>query len=137
MQAIIKKYENLHDQIVKAVTPSAATFDNVIRPLAELQNEVQGEIAVIDMLQYGSADLDTQEASCKAHQLWQEAEAAWRGRADLFRLISAVQDKDEFLDHESKLWVKQELLEYTLLGYGTLNPDEIEEVARKKQPSVL
>jgi metallopeptidase MepB len=77
MHRIINKYNAIRTQILQTTTPSTATFSNVILPLVNVENAVQGELAMIDMLQYGSPSLETQGAFDEARKLYLKASALW------------------------------------------------------------
>ncbi|KAJ5535429.1 Peptidase M3A/M3B [Penicillium freii] len=59
MQRIINEYNTIRALILQAVTPTTATFNNVMLPLVQVENAVQGELGMIDMLQYRSPSLAT------------------------------------------------------------------------------
>ena len=48
----IEDYRKLIDNITETIDVSTAFFENVIRPLVELENVQAGEQAVIDALKY-------------------------------------------------------------------------------------
>lgn len=61
MERILSQSKQLQDAIVQTVTPSTATFANVMQPLAQLDNDTTGDLGVIWMLQYAAPDKATQE----------------------------------------------------------------------------
>ena len=132
MKRILAKFAALHDELVRTVTPLTATFDNVIRPLAKLDNTTTGELGVILMLQYAALDLATQDAVAQARRLYIEAEPSWAGREDLYVLLQAAQRSDEDkLGPESKLLLAETLLEYRLCGCGQLDKAGMEKHIRE------
>ncbi|KAJ5723575.1 peptidase family M3, partial [Penicillium malachiteum] len=124
MQKIIEKYNTLRAQITKDVTPATATFDNVMLPLAQLENAVQGDsdLGMIFMLQYGAPSLSTQDAVDKAQKLYVEAFAGWTSDEAFYQLLQAAREKPDFqtLDLESQHLLDKEILEYKHKGCGIL-----------------
>jgi len=110
------------------VTPITATFNNVMLPLAQVQNAFQGELGMIYMLQYGSPSLATQAAFNEARKLWLEAVASWKGDVSFFRLLQAASAHSDFymLDMESQHLLEKKLLEYKHVGHGILEDTELE-----------
>ncbi|PYI10955.1 peptidase family M3 [Aspergillus sclerotiicarbonarius CBS 121057] len=133
IQRIIAQCNDVRQEILRTTTPSTAIFDTVMRPLAEVENAVQGELGMLYMLQYGSPSLATQEAFNEARKLYVEAEASWRADAGFFKLLQAARDKSEFetLDTESKHLLEKELLEYKHAGHGLLDSSELDEYSRE------
>lgn len=77
MRQIISKYDAVRQNIVETVNLTTATFETVVRPCAEVENAVQGQLDMIYMQQYASPDPNTQEAFNEAQKLHIEAEATW------------------------------------------------------------
>lgn len=123
IRAVITEHEVLRESLVNTVTPETACFDNVIRPLAELDNATQGTISALHVLE----DVNGDAAAVEAGQRWRSAEARWRARADLHALVAAVAERQEPVDPpESRLWLERELLAYELAGHSRLGADGIE-----------
>ncbi|KAF7589491.1 hypothetical protein BBP40_004245 [Aspergillus hancockii] len=99
------QYNNVRKQILQTTTPLTATFGTVMYPLAQVENAIQGELAMVDMLQYGSPSLATQETFNEAHRLLVEAQASWATDEAIFKLLQAARRKPDFdlLDSESKI----------------------------------
>lgn len=70
MRRIIDEYNSVRAKILQTVTPDTARFENVMDPLAQVENSVQGTFVMIDMLQYGSPSLATQGAFDEAQGTW-------------------------------------------------------------------
>lgn len=130
--AIIAKYHAVRNEIVRMVNPSTASFDNVIRPLAELHNSILGDIETIYMLEDIGISKKSQAASIEARRLFLRAEAEWLARRDLFDLIKTVYEEQEDLDKESQLWLRQEFLEFTLSGHGRLDDPQLKQYQNGK-----
>ncbi|KAI4596305.1 hypothetical protein KJ359_005434 [Pestalotiopsis sp. 9143b] len=130
IKRILSRIKAVQDNIVETITPEAATFDTVVRPLAEVEDATCGEFRVILMLQYGAQDLATQDAVYQARKLYIEAEAEWTARDDLYKLFRAVKDRNEDIDDESRLLVSETLLDFERSGRGRLDKAEIAELSQ-------
>ncbi|KAJ9148665.1 Metallopeptidase [Pleurostoma richardsiae] len=125
MRNILREQAAARDAVVRTVSPSSATFANSIKPLIDVENRTQGEIAVIAMLRYASPDQAAREASDEAIGLLHEFESDFTAREDLYHIIKAVKDKAEDLDPESVKYLDQLLLDFTRCGQGRLSQDDI------------
>ncbi|PWY90980.1 peptidase family M3 [Aspergillus heteromorphus CBS 117.55] len=135
MQRIIDEFNIVRAQILDTTTPATATFDNTMIPLAHVEDAVQGEIAMIDMLQYGSPSLATQDAFNVAQKLYNDARASWTADAAFFSLLQAVRTKEQdfnALDPESQHLLDRELLDYHQAGHGVLSPTDLEIYLRRR-----
>jgi metallopeptidase MepB len=92
---ICEKTRNLLDNIVKEVTPETATFENVILPIAEDENESSLATRIIGFYQAVSTDSGLRDASSKAEEVMDEANIEMSMREDVFRLVDAVYKKSE------------------------------------------
>lgn len=124
MERILSQFNQIQDEIVQTVTTVTATFDNVLQPLAQLENATMGDLGVIWMLQYAAPDKTTQDAVAQARKLYIEAEASWTARDDYYELLCAAQARDDDLDPESKWLLADTILEYKRCGRGLLNKVE-------------
>jgi metallopeptidase MepB len=129
MRAIVDKYNIIRSRTLETVTPETATFNTVLKPLAEVENEVQGTFAMIEMLQYGSPSLKTQAEYDKARELYAKAQETWIADGHFFKLLQAARENVNFnqLDAESKHFLEKELLRYKHAGHGLLGPAQLEE----------
>lgn len=134
MHRIINEYNTIRALILETTTPTTATFNNVMLPLAQVENSVQGELGMIDMLQYGSPSLATQGAFDEARKLYLNASALWTADEKFFGLLQAAREKPDFqtLDAESQHLLEKELLEYKHAGHGILGHMELEEYQKSK-----
>lgn len=131
MKRILAQIKTVQDNIVDTITPATANFDTVVRPLAEVDNATCGEVRVIWMLQYGAPDVATQDAVLQARKLYMEAEATWTTRDDLYKLFRAVQDKnEEDMDDESRLFLREALLDFERCGRGRLDEAGIAQLSQ-------
>lgn len=134
MHRIINEYNSIRALILQTITPTTATFNNVMLPLAQVENAVQGELGMIYMLQYGSPSLATQGAFDEARKLYLKASALWTADEEFFKLLQAAKEKPDFqtLDAESKHLLEKELLEYKHAGLGILGHAELEEYQKSQ-----
>ncbi|KAI3027134.1 ATP11 family protein [Aspergillus niger] len=129
MHQVIDELIQTRNSILKGMTPETATFANTLLPLAQTENAVQGQLAMIDMLQYGAPLRETQDAVHSALSLYAEARASWIADAGYFRLLQAVRDnREDFetLDAESRHLLERELTVYQMAGHGALGAEEVE-----------
>ncbi|KAJ5636993.1 peptidase family M3 [Penicillium lividum] len=128
MQRVIEKQNSIRNLILQTTTPDTATFSNVMLPLAQVENEVQGEHGMIEMLQYGSPSLETQGAFDEARKMYLEASALWTADVSFFKLLQAAKEEPGFgsLDKESQHLLEKELLCYKRAGHGILNDTQLE-----------
>ena len=115
----------VHDAVAKSVTPSTACFENVLKPLIDIENKTQGEEGVIAMLRYASPDQAAREASDEAVGLMNKFSANFTAREDLYLLIKAVRDRGETYDFEATKYLHSVLKDFTRCGHGVLHGDQI------------
>lgn len=111
-QELCDANRKLLDKIASEITPQSATFDSVIRPIAEAENIDAREDRLIGFYQAVSTDSELRDASSKAEQLMEDYGIESAMRDDIFALVDAVYKKNEPLDPES-----QRLLEKSRKGY--------------------
>jgi hypothetical protein len=63
-----RRDQTLVDDIMHSITAATARFDNVVRPLARLENRQCGERAVIEAMKYCHPDEAYRRASERAEQ---------------------------------------------------------------------
>jgi metallopeptidase MepB len=66
---LINLSRNHQDGIAKSITPEKATFQNVLKPLVEDDNEMALETAILGFYQYVSTDKALRDASSEAEKL--------------------------------------------------------------------
>ncbi|CEJ93564.1 hypothetical protein VHEMI09144 [[Torrubiella] hemipterigena] len=121
MERIISQYEAARNSVLNNVTVETASFASVLQPIVDVEQETNGEIGVIWMLQYGAPEIATQEAVHKARQLFVAAEGCWNSDDSMYKLLVAARDnsdKDANPDVASKLLLDHTLLRYKLAGCG-------------------
>ncbi|KAH6986940.1 peptidase family M3 [Ilyonectria destructans] len=122
---ILAEFRHVRNSIAKNVVPSIACFDNVIKPLIDVDNRTQGDLQVMTMLRYASPDKAAREASDEAVRLISECDAEFTARTDLFTLIKAVKDKDEPLDFEASKYLDKLIKDFSRCGHGALDEGDI------------
>lgn len=132
MKTIIREQEDVFDHVAKTVHPSDACFETTIRPLIEVENRIQGRMAVIAMLRYASADRAAREASDEAVGLMRESASNITARKDLYLLVKAVKDKAEHLHFEDAKYLNSLLKDFTRSGHGRLSEDQIKLYLEKR-----
>lgn len=123
MKSIISRKVAVRNTILESVTTAKATYQNVVKPLADVQNECSGELAVIDMFRYASPDPAAREASDEAIGLMDNDDAAFTANAQLYLLINAVIRKNEPLAPEEAHYLSFIHHEFTSCGHGRLDAD--------------
>ena len=109
----IEETKTLTSNLIRTITAATASFDIVVKPLAELENRHCGERAVIEAIKYCHPDEAYRRASEQAEQAWKEYTISRRDKEnDLYMLLRASQAKKEELDEES-----QRFLDATLRGF--------------------
>ncbi|KAM3468621.1 hypothetical protein MY5147_007757 [Beauveria neobassiana] len=129
-ERIIIRINATRDHILRNVTKDDASFDTVVRPLVDVEQENNSDIGVIWMLQYGAPDKETHDAFSKARQLLISAEASWNTSEEMYTLLGAARDNEKGLDIASKLLLDKTLLEYKLSGCGTISKEDKEAFAK-------
>jgi len=128
----IERVRSTYDNVARTIKPSEATFERVVMPLIQVDNETHADVNLIDALFLASSDQAIHDAAGEAKQLWDQGMAAWKGRADVYELLQAVYDKDEPVDGELKRWLSRELLEYRHSGHGVLQGAEIDAFLKER-----
>lgn len=125
MKQILREQVAVFDHITSTVHPSEASFAKVIKPLIDIENEIQGRIGVIAMLRYASPDPDAREASDEAITYMREAGSSITARKSVYILIKAVKDKSEHLNFEDAKYLDSLMNEFTRSGHGRLDDENI------------
>ncbi|KAF5613663.1 uncharacterized protein FTJAE_13874 [Fusarium tjaetaba] len=128
MKRIVGRYQATREDIIQSADEQAANFDNVIQPLIDIDNETQGDIAIIAMLRYASPDKVSRQASEEACTLINEDQAAFTARPDFWCFIKAVKGNQGTSPHfEARKYLDKVFLEFKQFGHGTLQPAQIQE----------
>ncbi|KPM38153.1 hypothetical protein AK830_g8410 [Neonectria ditissima] len=122
---ILGEFREVRDSLVRNVDPSTACFENVVKPLVDVENRTQGDLQVMAMLRYASPDKALREASDEAVRLMSECDAEFTASRNLYTLIKAVKDKGEPLDFEASKYLDKLIKDFSRCGHGALDEGQI------------
>lgn len=119
-KSICEKTRKLLDKIAAEVTPETATFDNVLKPIAEDEDLAGLQNRIIGFYQAVSTDPALRDASSKAEELMDEFAIETSMREDIFKLVDAAFRKKEELglDPESLRLLERDRKSYITNGLG-------------------
>uniref|UniRef100_A0A0D2XXK1 Peptidase M3A/M3B catalytic domain-containing protein n=1 Tax=Fusarium oxysporum (strain Fo5176) TaxID=660025 RepID=A0A0D2XXK1_FUSOF len=134
MKRIVGQYQTVRENIIESVDVQKANFDNLIQPLVDIDNETQGDIAIIAMLRYSPPDPASCQGSEEACSLVNEDQAAFNARPDFWPLLKAVKEacQEISLHFEARKYLDKLFLEFKQFGYGTLRPVQIHEYLERR-----
>ncbi|KAI4848841.1 zincin, partial [Aureobasidium sp. EXF-8845] len=115
----------IREGIVRDVSIFEATYDTVIRPLADAQHDIQHSVGVIEMLLYAAPEAETREVAQIALGLWNKYFTEFNGCHGLYVIAKVVKDRDETLDKECTRYLDRMLAGFIRCGHGRLNPKQI------------
>ncbi|KAL3428485.1 metallopeptidase [Phlyctema vagabunda] len=115
---ICESTRTLLDKIVADVTPETATFENVVLPIAEDENQANLKGRVIGFYQAVSTDQELRDASSKAEELMDDFGIEASMREDVFKLVDAAYNRKASLDPESQRLLEKERKSYITNGLG-------------------
>jgi metallopeptidase MepB len=98
---LIERSRKVYDQVVANVELDAATFANVLLPLAHVENAMTLEAHTISFYKDVSTDSKLRDASSEAQKLLDDFAIETSMHEDLYKLVDAVLKKNEDLDPES------------------------------------
>ncbi|KAJ5320598.1 hypothetical protein N7508_000881 [Penicillium antarcticum] len=117
-ERLIKSSRDIQDKLVAEIKPENATFDNVVRPLAQDDNVMGLEAHILGFYQAVSTDSKLRDASSKAEELMDEFFIEAVMREDVFGLFDAVLRRNESLDPESRRLLEKEHKDFVRNGLG-------------------
>jgi len=117
-ERIIKSSRTIQDKVVAEIKPEAATFANVLRPLAQDENVMALEAHILGFYQAVSTDQKLRDASSKAEELMDEFFIESAMREDIFKLVDAALNKKENIDPESQRLLEKEHKDFIRNGLG-------------------
>ncbi|KAK2616083.1 hypothetical protein N8I77_002792 [Diaporthe amygdali] len=123
-QRLVENVRRLQDELVRTITPSAATFSNVMLPLVHMENEFRSQANLLGFYSQVSEDEELREASTKAQMLFADFQAEAYLRQDIYRLVNAVRELHENLDPESALLVERIHDQHIQSGAAILDPEQ-------------
>ena len=117
-QLLVQHARQLQDELAQRVAASAATFSNVVVPLAHMENGFALQSNILSFYQHVSDDDQIRDASMKAQTTLDNFSTESLMRQDIFTLISAVRDKTKDLDEESSLLLESIYNKHIQTGVG-------------------
>ncbi|KAH8900095.1 zincin [Thozetella sp. PMI_491] len=118
----------LLDHLVATVPPEAATFENVLCPLAEDEDARNLVSDVLSLYHHVSPNLEIRQASESASKKREQFLIGCRAREDVFRLVDAVFHKKEPLDPESQKLLIEWHRKYFRNGIGLESQEQKDEL---------
>jgi metallopeptidase MepB len=106
----------VQDQVAGNVKPDAATFGNVLQPLANVENIIALEGHILGFYKAVSFDSKLRDASREAQKLLDDFAIETAMREDLYKLVDAVLKRKEDLDQESCLLLDKTHKDYIRNG---------------------
>lgn len=115
---LIETSRKVQDDVAARVTPETASFESVMKPLAQDENAMALESHILCFYQAVSTEQQLRDASSKAEELMDEFFIETVMREDVFRLVDAALKKDEKLEPESRRLLEKEYKDYVRNGLG-------------------
>ncbi|CAZ79996.1 unnamed protein product [Tuber melanosporum] len=138
---LIATSRQLQDNIAKDVTPETANFQNVLKPLAEDENEMGLDTAILGFYQYVSTNKGLRDASSEAERLLDDFGIESSMREDIYKLVSAInkspQSKAVDVDAESSRFLEKVYESYVRNGLGLAEKERARFKEIKKELSIL
>ena len=128
----ISELAECQTKISRNITPATANFDNVVFPLVQIYDRLQGDIAMVSCLGYASPDKEIRDITRQQLKRYSDAFDERLLDDNLFQLLKAVEAKAKPLDSESEKLLKDFLHEYTMTGRGTLAPEKVDEYTQRR-----
>ncbi|KAK8915310.1 Saccharolysin [Metarhizium anisopliae] len=100
-ERLVQRSRRFHDDLVQTVTPSTATFANVILPLINMENEFALQSNILCFYRHVSEDAEIRAASSKVQTLFNAFLTELLMREDIFTLVRTVHNQSKDLDQES------------------------------------
>lgn len=104
------------DRLVATIPHKEATFENVLLPIAQAENERQLVFGVLGLYLKVCPDPAMREASAKAQKESSHFTVESSMREDVFRLVDSVFQKNEAVDPESRKLLVEERRNYVRNG---------------------
>lgn len=117
-QKLCETTRKLIDKIVAEVTPETATFENVVKPMAQNENLAGLQTRLIGFYQMASTNQALRDASTDAERMMDDFFIEASVREDIFKLVDAAYNKREKLDPESQRLLEKERKSYITNGLG-------------------
>jgi metallopeptidase MepB len=130
-QRLVEHSRRSRDELVRSVAPSAATFANVMLPLAHMENDFALQANILGFYRHVSGDHQIRDASAKARTLLDDFLNESFMREDIFILVGAVRRNGQDIDQESSLFLKRMYDQHVQKGAG------IRDAAQKQRFKVI
>jgi metallopeptidase MepB len=117
-KSMIARSKKVQDEVVAAVKPENASFDNVVLPMARDDNKLGVEFRILEFYQAVSSKKELRDASSAAEKEMDDFAIESSMREDLFKLVDAVSKKKEKLDPESQRLLEKEHKMFIRNGLG-------------------
>ncbi|KAK3905964.1 Saccharolysin [Staphylotrichum tortipilum] len=138
-KALCDRTRSLLDKLVAdikpAEKPAAATFEAVLRPQTEDENESSLSARILGFYQYVSGDSALRDASTEAEKIMDEFSIECSMREDVFRLVDAVYNNSGLSVSYSK--DKDRLIDASLAKTAGLDDVESARLLEKERKSYL
>lgn len=131
-KAHIQSLHTTRDEIVRSVKIEDATFENVVKPLANAQHAIEDSSGMIAVLRYASPDASARKAADEARNLWNKAFSEFSDRHDIYLLLQAVKNRNEALDAESEKYLDELLDDFLRCGHGCLTAEGVLEFVTRR-----
>jgi metallopeptidase MepB len=112
------KTRTMMDKMVDEIKPEAATFENVVLPIARDENVSRLSANIFSFYKDVSTDKGLRDASTEAEKMMDEFSIEASMREDIYKLVEAAFQKSEKLDPESQRLLEKERKEYIRNGLG-------------------
>jgi metallopeptidase MepB len=106
------------DDMVKDVKPEAASFGNIVLPMAVDENESALSSRILGFYQAVSTDKELRDASTEAEKLMDDFSIEASMREDIYELVEAAFQNKDKLDPESQRLLDKERKSYIRNGLG-------------------
>ncbi|KAK3312964.1 hypothetical protein B0H66DRAFT_578188 [Apodospora peruviana] len=118
---LVDHSRRLRDQLVSHVSPSAATFATVMKPLGHMENEFAAQARILGFYRHVAEKASMRDASTRAQAILDDFVAESWMREDIFQLVDAVRASHEDLDRESSLFLSRCYHKHIQAGAGLVD----------------
>ena len=115
---MIEKSKSIQNKIVAEVKPHDASFEDVLLPMANDENDGGLNSHIIGFYQSVSTNQDLRNASTEAEKLMDSFSIESSVREDVYRLVDATLKRGEKLDPESQRLLERAHKDYIRAGMG-------------------
>ncbi|KAK4152326.1 hypothetical protein C8A00DRAFT_44586 [Chaetomidium leptoderma] len=127
--------DSLVANVKPAENPAAATFESVVRPQTEDENESSLSARILGFYQYVSGDSALRDASTEAEKIMDEFSIECSMREDVFRLVDAVYNNSGLVTSFEK--DKNRLIDAALAKAAGLDDVESARLLEKERKSYI